>query len=84
VKPITVVRVFWSASIALFLSAVVGLGWGAQISIALLPSMERSYADRELLHGVWITRSIFLFLLCAVCGILWIYFSLRASDRQQS
>ena len=84
VKPMTAVRVFWSASIALFLSAVVGLGWGAQISIALLPSAERSYADRELLHGIWIARSIFLFLLCAVCGILGIYFSLRASDRQQS
>jgi len=84
VKPITAVRVFWSACVALFLSAVVGLRWGAQISIALLPSPERSYADRELLRGIWVSRSIFLFLLCAVCGILGIYFSLRASDRQQS
>jgi hypothetical protein len=80
----TAVRIFWSACIALFLSAVVGLRWGAQISIALLPFPQRNYADRELLHGMWITRSIFLFLLCAVCGVLGIYFSLRASDRQQS
>lgn len=77
-------RIFWSAAIALFVSAVVGMRWGAQISIALLPSPERASADRELLHGMWITRSIFLFLMCAVCGMLGIYFSLRASDRQQS
>ncbi|HWC17366.1 MAG TPA: hypothetical protein VG498_10135 [Terriglobales bacterium] len=82
-QPITAVRIFWSACVALFLSAIVGLRWGAQISIALLPSPQRSYADRELLHGIWITRSIFLFLLCALCGALGIYFSLRASDRQQ-
>jgi hypothetical protein len=25
-------------------------------------------------------RSIFLFLLCAVCGVLGVYFSVRASD----
>ncbi|HVH87409.1 MAG TPA: hypothetical protein VM912_11840 [Terriglobales bacterium] len=84
VKPITAVRIFWSACVALFLSAVVGLRWGAQISIALLPSPERNYVDHDLLRSVWITRSIFLFLLCALCGVLGIYFSVRASDQRQS
>jgi hypothetical protein len=83
VKPITAVRIFWTASIALFIAAIVGLRWGPQISIALLPAPQRAYADRELLHGMWISRSIFLFLMCAVCGLLGIYFSVRASDRQQ-
>jgi hypothetical protein len=83
VRPITAVRIFWSASIALFIAAIVGLRWGPQISISMLPPAQRVYADRELLHGIWISRSIFLFLMCAVCGVLGIYFSLRASDRQQ-
>jgi hypothetical protein len=78
---LTKVRLLWTACIALFVSAVVGLRWGAQISIALLPRPERVYADAELLRSVWITRSIFLFILCAVCGLLGIYYSLRASER---
>ena len=77
---ITRVRILWSACIALFASAIVGLRWGAQISIALLPVHQRASADVEVLHGLWITRSIFLFLLCAVCGVLGIYFSVRAAD----
>jgi hypothetical protein len=80
VNSITAVRVFWAACVALFVSALVGLRWGAQISIALLPPAQRMYADRELLHGIWVMRSIFLFLLCALCGVLGIYFSVRASD----
>jgi hypothetical protein len=80
VNSITAVRVFWAACIALFVSALVGIRWGAQISIALLPPAQRMYADRELLHGIWVMRSIFLFLLCALCGVLGIYFSVRASD----
>ena len=80
VNSITAVRVLWAACIALFVSALVGLRWGAQISIALLPPAQRMYADRELLHGIWVMRSIFLFLLCALCGVLGIYFSVRASD----
>ena len=82
-KPLTATRIFWTACIALFLSAVVGLRWGAQISIALLPAQLRTYADSDLLHNMWIKRSIFLFMLCAVCGVLGIYFSLRASDRSE-
>ena len=82
-KPIHGVRALWSACIALFVSAIVGLKWGAQISIALLPRVERGYADADLLHSIWIKRSIFLFLLCAICGLLGIYFSLRAADAQQ-
>lgn len=78
---LTKVRLLWTACIALFVSAVVGLRWGAQISIALLPKPQRVYADAELLRSVWITRSIFLFILCAVCGLLGIYYSLRASER---
>ena len=74
------VRVFWSACIALFVSALVGLRWGAQISMALLPAAQRPYADAELLHGIWIKRSISLFVLCAICGVLGLYFSLRAAD----
>ena len=80
-KPLTATRIFWTACIALFISAVVGLRWGAQISIALLPAQMRTYADSDLLHNMWIKRSIFLFMLCAVCGVMGIYFSLRASDR---
>lgn len=82
-NPLHGVRVFWSACVALFVSALVGLRWGAQISIALLPPAQRVYADAELLHGIWIKRSIFLFLLSAVCGVLGIYFSLKASDVRQ-
>lgn len=82
-KPIHGVRVLWSACIALFASAIVGLRWGAQISIALLPQPQRDIADAELLHSIWIKRSIFLLLLCAVCGVLGIYFSLRASDPRE-
>lgn len=82
-KPLTATRIFWTACIALFISAVVGLRWGAQISIALLPAQLRSYADTDLLHNIWIKRSIFLFMLCAVCGVMGIYFSLRASDRSE-
>lgn len=78
---LTKVRLLWTACIALFVSAIVGLRWGAQISIALLPKPQRVYADAELLRSVWITRSIFLFILCAVCGLLGIYYSLRASER---
>ena len=80
VKPITAVRIFWPASIALFFSALVGLHWGARISMAMLPPRQRPYADAELLHSIWVSRSIFLFLMCAVCGVLGIYFSLRAAD----
>ena len=82
-KPINGVRIFWSACVALFASALVGLRWGAQISIALLPQPQRAYADADLLHSVWIKRSIFLFILCALCGVLGIYFSLRAADARQ-
>ncbi|GEM_PF-2140848 len=82
-KPLTATRIFWTACIALFISAVVGLRWGAQISIALLPAQLRTYADSDLLHNMWIKRSIFLFMLCAVCGVMGIYFSLRASDRSE-
>lgn len=77
---LTKTRVLWTACIALFISAVVGLRWGAQISIAMLPAPQRAYADAELLRSVWITRSVFLFILCAVCGLLGIYYSLRASE----
>lgn len=80
-KPLTATRIFWTACIALFISAVVGLRWGAQISIALLPEQLRTNADSDLLHNMWIKRSIFLFMLCALCGVLGIYFSLRASDK---
>ena len=82
-KPLTATRIFWTACIALFISAVVGLRWGAQISIALLPAQMRTYADSDLLHNMWIKRSIFLFMMCAVCGVMGIYFSLRASDRSE-
>ena len=84
VKPIIAVRVLWPSCIALFLSALVGLHWGAQISIAMLPSQQRPYADAELLRSMWVSRSIFLFIMCAVCGVLGIYFSLRASDVSES
>ena len=82
-KPLTVTRIFWTACIALFISAVVGLRWGAQISIALLPAQLRNVADSDLLHNMWIKRSIFLFMLCAVCGVMGIYFSLKASDTSE-
>ncbi|HWY68448.1 MAG TPA: hypothetical protein VNX88_07265 [Terriglobales bacterium] len=74
------VRILWTACIALFVSAIVGLRWGAQISIAMLPKPQRAFADAELLHSVWITRSIFLFLASAVCGVFGVYYSLRASE----
>jgi len=76
----TAVRIFWPACIALFFSALLGLRWGAEISIAMLPPAQRPLVDAELLHSVWVSRSIFLFILCAVCGVLGIYFSLRAAD----
>ena len=82
-KAIHVVRLFWSASVALFAAAIVGLRWGAQISLALMPMPQRAFADAELLHSIWIKRSIALLLLCALCGVLGIYFSLRASDVRQ-
>jgi hypothetical protein len=82
-KSIHGVRVLWSACIALFVSALVGLHWGAQISIALLPQAQRAFADADLLHSIWIKRSIFLFLLSAGCGVLGIYYSVRAADAQQ-
>lgn len=81
-KAIHGVRLLWSTSVALFLAALVGLRWGAQISIALLPQ-QRPFADAELLHSVWIKRSILMLLLCALCGVLGIYVSLRASDARQ-
>ena len=80
---LTRVRLLWTACIALFVSAVVGLRWGAQISIAMLPKPQRAFADAELLHSIWITRSIFLFLLSAICGLFGIYYSLRASDASE-
>ena len=83
VNSLTKVRVLWTACIALFISAAVGLRWGAKISIALLPAPQRAFADAELLHSIWIKRSVFLFLTCAVCGILGIYYSLRASDASE-
>ncbi|MBV9073512.1 MAG: hypothetical protein JOZ10_07780 [Acidobacteria bacterium] len=79
-KPIHAVRVLWSACLALFVSAVVGLKWGAQISIAMMPPERRFYADADLLHAIWIKRSIFLLLMCALCGLLGIYLSVRASE----
>ena len=78
---LTKVRLLWTACIALFISAVVGLRWGAQISIAMLPATKRDAADPTLLHSIWVTRSIFLFLTSAICGLLGIYYSLRASER---
>jgi len=78
---LTKVRLLWTACIALFVSAVVGLLWGTQISIAMLPPPQRGTADPTLLHSVWVTRSIFLFLASAICGLLGIYYSLRASER---
>lgn len=82
-KAIHGVRLLWSTSVALFLAALVGLRWGAQISIALLPPQQRPFADAELLHSVWIKRSILMLLLCALCGVLGIYVSLGASDARQ-
>lgn len=82
-KAIHGVRLLWSACVALFLAALVGLRWGAQISIALMPMPQRAFADAELLHSVWVKRTIILLLLCALCGVLGIYLSLRASDARQ-
>jgi len=78
---LTKVRLLWTACIALFISAVVGMRWGAQISIAMLPKPQRAFADAELLRILWVTRSIFLLILAAACGLLGIYYSLRASER---
>ena len=78
---LTKVRLLWTACISLFISAVVGLRWGAQISIAMLPAAQREAADPTLLHSIWVARSIFLFLTSAICGLLGIYYSLRASER---
>jgi hypothetical protein len=83
VKSLTAVRILWSACAALFASALVGLRWGAQIAIAMLPSDQRAYADADLLHSIWIKRSIFLFVLCAVCGTFGIYLSIRTSEVQR-
>jgi hypothetical protein len=83
-KPIHGVRLFWSTCIVLFIAALIGLRWGAQISIALLPPPQRLYADPDFLHSIWIKRSIGLFLLCAFCGVMGIYFSLRAADFHQN
>lgn len=82
-KPIAGVRISWSACVLLFAAGAIGLRWGAQISIALMPPLQRAYADADLLHGMWVNRSILLFVLSAVCGVLGIYFSLRASDVHQ-
>jgi hypothetical protein len=82
-KPIHGVRFLWSLCVALFVAALVGLRWGAQISIALMPMPQRAFVDAELLHSIWIKRSILLLLLCAFCGVLGIYLSVRASDVRQ-
>jgi len=74
-------RLLWIACIALFISAVVGLRWGAKISVAMLPASQRPFADLEVLHSMWVARSIFLFIVCAICGLVGIYYSLRASER---
>ena len=82
-KPIAAVRICWLFCVLLFIAAAVGLRWGVQISIALMPQSQRVYADAALLHGMWVNRSILLFVLSAVCGVLGIYFSLQASDVRQ-
>lgn len=82
-KPIVGVWIFWIASIALFIAAVVGLRWGVQISIALLPLPQRSYADADMLKGVWRSRGVLLLLVSAACGIIGIFFSLQASGRKK-
>lgn len=79
-KPATGARVFSAACLLLFIAAVVGLRWGVRISMDLMPPAERVRADLDLLRANWITRSISLFVLSAVCGVLGIFFSLRASD----
>jgi hypothetical protein len=73
-------RILWLACVLLFAAAAIGLRWGAQISIALMPSAQRVYADADLLHGMWVKRAISLFVLSAICGIAGIYYGLRASD----
>lgn len=82
-KPIAAVRTCWLFCVLLFIAAAVGLRWGTQISIALMPQSHRLYVDPALLHGMWINRSILLFVLSAICGVLGIYFSLQASDVRQ-
>jgi hypothetical protein len=79
-KPLIRTRILWLACILLFAAAAIGLRWGAQISMALMPDSQRAYADAALLHGVWIKRSISLFVLSAACGVIGIYYSLKASD----
>lgn len=82
-KPIAAVRICWLFCVLLFVAAAVGLRWGAQISIALMPQAQRVYADSALLHGMWINRCVLLLVLSAICGVLGIYFSLQASDVRQ-
>jgi hypothetical protein len=77
---LTLVRILWTACIVLFLAGLAGLRWGTKLSIALLPPAQQLYADADLLHSEWIRRSIFLFLMSSVCGLLGIYFSARAAD----
>ncbi len=82
-KPAIGARIFFTACLLLFVAAVVGLRWGVQISMDLLPTAERIRVDIDLLRAIWIKRSISLFVLCAVCGVLGIFFSLRASEVRQ-
>ena len=82
-KPSVGVRISWWACVLLFAAGAIGLRWGAQISIALMPASQRAYADADLLHGMWVNRSILILVLSAVCGVLGIYFSLQASDVRQ-
>lgn len=82
-KAIHGVRLLWSACVLLFIAAIMGLRWGAQISLQLMPMPQRAFADAELLHSIWVKRSIAMLLLCAFCGVLGIYWSLRASEVEQ-
>jgi hypothetical protein len=82
-KPTIGARIFSTACLLLFIAAVVGLRWGVKISIHLMQPAQRLRADTDLLRAIWINRSILLFVLCAVCGVLGIFFSLRASDVTQ-
>ena len=73
-------RTLWVLSITMFAAALVGLRWGVQISVRLMPAAQRQFADPELLHSVWVSRSAFFFVICAFCGLMGIYCSLRASE----
>jgi hypothetical protein len=79
-KPAIGARMFSTACLLLFIAGVVGLRWGVRISLSLMQPAQRLRADTDLLHATWINRSILLFVLCAICGVLGIFFSLRASD----